>query len=162
MGRHPSFEFHFAKNSKNVREQFLRAVTPHTFFYHVFALNKDPNKLYGPGFDVKESMYKFTARLTFENAKPYLDNARVVVDESGDRKFRDELAAYLRKRVRNTEGRRLIRGVKLQRSDSNNLLQLADYVASISNRVVLGKQDSIDLRNKYLATHELTAQVWPK
>ena len=162
LGNPPGFEFHFAKNSKNVREQFLRAVTPYTFFYHIFALNKDPNKLYGPGFDVKESVYKFTARLTFENAKPYLDNARVVIDESGDRKFRDELASYLRRRVRGNEGRRLIRGVKLQRSDGNNLLQLADYVASISNRVVLRKPDGIDLRNRYLATHELTAQVWPK
>ena len=162
LGRPPSFEFHFAKNSKNIREQFLRAITPYSFFYHVFALNKDPSKLYGPGFDVKESLYKFTARLTFENAKPFLDNAKVVIDKSGDWRFRDELASYLRRRVRDSEGRRLIRGVKLQRSDGNNLLQLADYVASISNRVVLGKQDSIDLRNRYLATHELTAQVWPK
>ena len=162
LNRPSNFEFHFAKNSKNIREQFLKAVTPYTFFYHIFALNKDPNKLYGPGFDVKESLYKFTARLTFENAKPYLDNAKVVIDKSGDWRFRDELATYLRRRVRDREGRRLIRGVKLQRSDGNNLLQLADYVASISNRVVLGKQDSVDLRNRYLATHELTAQVWPK
>ena len=162
LGRPPQFEFHFAKNSKNVREEFLKAVTPYPFFYHVFALNKDPNKLYGPGFDVKESTYKFTARLTLENAKPFLDNAKVVIDESGDRKFRDELASYLRRRIRDVEGRRLIKGVKIQRSHSNNLLQLADYIAGISNRVVLGKPDGIDLRGKYLAAHELTRQIWPK
>ena len=162
LGRPPNFEFHFAKNSKKIREQFLRAVTPFAFSYHVFALNKDPGKLYGPGFDVKESMYKFTARLTLQNAEPYLKNARVVIDKNGDRRFRDELAAYLRTRVRDSEGGRLIRGIKLQRSDGNNLLQLADYVASISNRVVLRKQDGIDLRKRYLAPHQLTFQTWPK
>ena len=162
LGRPPSFEFHFSENSRRIREQFLGAVAPYAFFYHIFALNKDPDKLYGPGFDIKESLYKFTARLTFENAKPYLDNAKVVVDKSGDRKFRDELAVYLRRRVRDEEGRRLIKSVKLQRSDGNNLLQLADYVAGVLNRVISGKQDGIELRRKYLAARELTVQVWPK
>ena len=162
LGRPPQFEFHFAKNSRHIRDEFLRAVTPYQFFYHVFGLNKDPEKLYGPGFNVKESTYKYTARLTFENAKPYLDNARVVIDESGDRRFRDEIATYLRRRVRDSEGKRLIRGVKIQRSHSNNLLQLADYVAGISNRVALGKPDGLELRKRYLAAHELTRQIWPK
>ena len=75
----------------------------------MFALDKDPEKLYGRRFDFKESLYKYCAGLTFENAKPYLDNAIVVIDECGDRKFRDELAAYLRKRVRGQEGRPLSR-----------------------------------------------------
>ena len=89
-------EFHFSHNSRKIRQRFLEAVSPYHFFYHAFALNKDPQKLYGPGFDIKESLYKFTARLTFENTKPYLNNATVIVDECGDRKFRDELATYLR------------------------------------------------------------------
>ena len=161
LGRPPGFEFHFAKNSKNIREEFLKAVTPYPFFYHIFALDKDPSKLHGLGFDDKETTYKFTALRTFENAKPYLDYARVVIDESGDRKFRDELATYLRRRVRDREGRGLIRGVKTQRSRNNNLLQLADYVAGISNRTVLGRRDGIDLRSRYLAAHELTSQIWP-
>lgn len=162
LGKPPNFEFHFSGNSGKIRDQFLGAVAPYAFFYHVFALNKDPDKLYGPGFDVKESLYKFTVRLTFENAKPFLDNAKVVIDQSGGREFRDELAVYLRRRVRDQEGRRLIRSVKLQRSEGNNLLQLADYVASVSNRAISKKQDGIDLRRKYLSTHELSVQVWPK
>lgn len=161
LGR-PWYEFHFSHNSRKVRQQFLEAVAPYPFFYHVFALNKDPEKLYGPGFDYKESLYKFSARLTFENAKPYLDNAAVVIDESGDRNFRDELAVYLRRRIRDIGGRSPIRKVKIQRSSGNNLLQLADYVAGVSNRVICEKSDGIELRRRYLATHELTTQVWPK
>ena len=128
----------------------------------MFALNKDPAKLYGPGFEYKESLYKYVAGLTLENAKPYLDNAKVVIDKSGDRKFRDGLAVYLRRRVRDEGGRKLIRSVKIQRSAGNNLLQLADYVASVSNRAISKKLDGVELRRKYLATHELSHQIWPK
>jgi hypothetical protein len=158
----PGFEFHFSKNAKRVRRAFLEAVTPYDFFYHVFALNKDPQKLYGPGFDHKESLYKFTTRLTFENAKPYLSNATVIIDGSGDRKFRDELATYLRARVNDQGGRQLIKKVKIQRSQGNNLLQLADYVAGVMNRFIMAKADGVELRQKFLALHQLTVNVWPK
>ncbi len=158
----PQYEFHFSSNSRKVRQLFLAAVTPYSFFYHVFALNKDPDKLYGPGFDFKESLYKFAAGLTFENAKPYLLDAKVIIDGSGERGFREELSRYLRRRVLDTHGRQLIRSVKLQESHRNNLLQLADYVASISNRAISERPDGVELRQRYLATHELTRQVWPK
>ena len=161
LGKPPGFEFHFTENTGVVREAFLQAVSPYPFFYHVFALNQDPEKLWGPGFDHKESLYKFTTRLTFENAKPYLNNALVVIDRSGDRKFRDELATYLRRRVHD-EGRQLIRKVKIQRSSGNNLLQLADYVASVSNRFICEKANGAELRARYLATHETTMEIWPK
>lgn len=162
LGKSPSFEFHFARNSKYIREQFLKAVTVYPFSYHAFALNKDPGKLNDPRFNTKDGLYKSTIQLTFENAKPNLESPRVVIDESGDRKFRDELATYLRRQVRDNEGRRLIEKVKVQQSDGNNLLQLADYVAGIFNRVTLGNLEGIDLHNRYLTSHELTTEVWPK
>ena len=36
------YEFHFFSNSRRVREAFLKAVAPYSFFYHAFSLNKDP------------------------------------------------------------------------------------------------------------------------
>lgn len=161
LGLSLKYEFHFSHNSKKIREQFLEAVAGYPFFYHTFALNKDPEKLYGPGFDVKESLYKYTTRLTLENAKPYLNNATVIIDESGDRKFRDELALYLRRQIRDDSGRRLIKKVKTQRSSGNNLLQLADYVVGVSNRYIRGKKEGIELRQKYLSPHEVSLRVWP-
>ena len=161
LGLSDRFEFHFSQNSNRVREAFLNAVAPYPFFYHVFALNKDPKKLYGPGLEIKESLYKWCARATFENAQPYLDSATVVIDQSGSKGFRDGLAVYLRRRIRDRDGTRTIRKVKIQRSSGNNLLQLADYVASLSHRVLRERSEDVELRRRYLATHEVSMRLWP-
>ena len=67
------YEFHFHSNARSVRLGFLQAVAPYGFFYHGFSLNKDPQKLYGRGFDFKGSLYKYVCGLVFENAKPYFN-----------------------------------------------------------------------------------------
>ena len=158
----PNYEFHFSKNSKKVRQAFLNAVAPYPFFYHVFALNKEPQKLRGPGFDNKSSLYKYAAGVTFENAKAWLDDAIVVIDQNGNKQFQGELARYLRRTIKDSEGKRLIKKVKQMRSQGNNLLQLADYVAGVSNRHITGKTDALELHGRYLSTHEISLQVWPK
>lgn len=155
------FEFHFRHNSDRVRKRFLEAVAPYNFLYFGFALNKDPAKLWGPGFQHKESLYKYACGLVFENAKPYLGEALIAVDESGTATFRSQLAKYLRRRMTTTEGRSLIKQVKMQPSRGNNLLQLVDYVAGVINRKVQGKKDASDYY-RYLATKEMSLQVWPK
>ena len=157
----PGFEFHFSDNTNRQREAFMRAVTRFGFSYHVFALNKDRSVLTGPGFEHKESLYKFAARMTFENAKPHLDAATVIIDRSGDARFRDELATYLRRRINDRDGPIRIRKVKVQRSDGNNLLQLADYVAGTSARALNLKTDGARWRREYFAVHRLTERVWP-
>ena len=95
-------EFHFSKNSERIREVFLGAVAPFDFSCHVFALNKDPEVLWGPGFNVKESLYKYAAGLTVENALPYLSDAKIVPDKTGDRTFRNQLVAYLKRSGKET------------------------------------------------------------
>ena len=162
LGYGGRYEFHFSKNSRKVRDAFLAAVAPYQFFYHVFALNKDLDLLWGPGFDHKESLYKYAAGLTFENAKPYLTDAKVVLDGTGDRKFRGELRRYLKRRVEDSGRDRLIRSVSTKQSHRDNLLQLADYVAGVSNRAFCERDDGLKLRRTYLAAKELTPQIWPK
>ncbi len=75
-------EFHFNKCSDAIRERFLSVVSQHDFFYLAFVLNKQ--KLHGPGFSYKDSFYKFTAKLLFENAKPYLRDAVVLNRSFGE------------------------------------------------------------------------------
>jgi len=153
------YEFHFYSNSRRVRCAFLEAIAPYEFFYHAFSLNKDPQKLYGRGFNFKEPLYKYVCGLVFENAKPYLVDATVIIDKSGDRLFRDQLAAYLRRRTR--EGTtRLIRKVKMDESFNNNLLQVADYAAGVINRRVMKKADAAAY-GRFIASHEITARTWP-
>ncbi len=57
---------------------------------------------------------------------------------------------------------RLIKEVKMQRSESNNLLQLADYIAGAINRsMVNSKKNSQDFRNM-VGRREILVQVWPR
>jgi len=96
----------------------------------------------------------------FENAKPYLVEATVVIDKTGDRGFRNQLAAYLRRKM-SEAGRNPIRKIKMEESRTNNLLQLADYVAGVTNRRVNNRPDAQDYR-RYIASREIQARVWPR
>ncbi len=152
-------EFHFRRNSHRVREAFLNAVQPYSFFYYGIVINK--SKLYGEGFKNKESFYKYACRLVFENAKEKLHDATVIIDRSGNNDFRNQLSSYL-KRHMNDDGHRLIKKIKMQDSESNNLLQLADYVAGVINRSVQQQKNKADGFRKIIAHREIFVQVWPK
>jgi hypothetical protein len=154
------FEFHFKSNSHKIRLTFLEAIRPYNFFYFGIVLNKDPKKLWGEGFKTKESLYKYTCGLVFENAKPYLKEATIILDKSGTKVFRNQLAKYLRRKI-NIEGVRIIKKVKIQRLKGNNLLQLADYIAGVINRVVQKKKSAQDYR-RLIAHKEIYVQIWPK
>jgi hypothetical protein len=153
-------EFHFKRNSNKVREYFLKAVTPYNFFYYGIVINKDKEKLWGAGFKNKESFYKYACGLVFENAKEKLINANVIIDESGSLDFKNKLAKYLRRKINSRD--KIIKKVKMQRSEGNNLLQLADYVASSINRSVQNKRKKSDDFRKIIAHREIYVQVWPR
>lgn len=162
IGKPAAFEFHFSKNSKHIRESFLDAMAQHPFSYHIVAVDKTAAKMQGHSFDTGQDLYNYAARLAFENATPHLSEAKVVIDRRGDRTFRDGLSAYLRRHIKGVGSTPLIASVKVQHSNANNLLQLADYVVGVSNRFIDGKPDGLEYRRRFLATHELTLQVWPK
>jgi hypothetical protein len=154
-------EFHFNRNSDRVRRAFLQAVAPYNFFYYGIVLNKNPHKLWGEGFRHKMSFYKYTCSLVFENAKEKLNQAHVIIDKSGNLDFRRQLAKYLNRKM-NEGQNRLVAKVKMQRSESNNLLQLTDYVAGVINRSVQeGKKFGADYR-RIIAHREIYVQIWPK
>jgi len=154
----PDFEFHFHKNSNRIREEFFRAVFPYQFFYYGIVINKQ--KLFGEGFRVKESFYKYAAGLLFQNAKEKLERATVIIDESGQQLFKYQLASYLRKRI-NTTDRRHIHKVKMQDSKRNNLLQLADMIAGAINRSLVDGKNEKKFRD-IIAPREIYVQIWPK
>lgn len=154
-----AYEFHYSHNSKRIREKFLDAVSSFSFNAHVFALDKE--RVTGPGFQYKDSLYKWTAKTVFQNAKDYLRDATVILDKYGDRTFRDELAAYLRKRINKRGGPTHIKKVKLQASDRNNLLQLADYVVGVTAGVFQGNQFARDMDGRYLRGRVMSRRRWP-
>ncbi|MBI4130491.1 DUF3800 domain-containing protein [Candidatus Roizmanbacteria bacterium] len=153
-------EFHFKRNSDNVRQAFLNAVSPYSFFYYGVVINKDPKKLRGEGFKHKSSFYKYACSLVFENAKDKLDQATVVIDKSGNLEFRNQLATYLRHKM--NQKTKIIKKVKMQRSSGNNLLQLADYIAGVINRSVMNQKKRSDYYRSMIAHREISVQIWPR
>jgi len=158
LGLSATTEFHFKRNSDKLRRAFLAAVAPYNFFYYGIVINKDPQKLWGDGFKNKESFYKYACGLVFENAKDKLHDSTVVIDQSGNLDFRRQLAKYLRTKM----NRGIIKKVKMQRSESNNLLQLADYVVGIINRSVQNKRKWADDYCRIIAHRKIYVQIWPK
>lgn len=158
----PDAEFHFRQNSNRVRETFLQAVSPYSFFYYGIAISKDPTKLWGEGFKNKASFYKYVCGLVFENAKSRLSNATVVIDESSSEDFQQQLGSYLKKKIDRDKTTRIIKKVKMQRSQSNNLLQLADYVVGVINRSVMNTKKHQDDFRRIIAHREIQVQIWPK
>jgi hypothetical protein len=160
LGKQPSDEFHFKTNLNRVKETFLKAVSPYNFFYYGIVINKDPKKLYGEGFKNKESFYKYACGLVFENAKEKLRNSIIIIDKSGNLDFRNQLGKYLRRKMNGKD--RIIKKIKMQRSESNNLLQLADYIAGVIYRSVRNERKKADDYRKIIAHREIYVQIWPK
>lgn len=151
-------EFKFNKSCDAHRRKFLGGVAQFDFLYLGFVLNK--RRLWGPGFAYKESFYKYTCKLLFENAKPYLKDATVVIDASGNREFRQQLETYLKGKI-NTE-RETLRRVRTEPSHSNNLLQLADMLCgALARSFRVDRQDRMEFR-KLVKRHEVGVQFWPR
>ncbi len=160
LNRPSTFEFHFQNNSKKIRLNFLEAVSRYNFSYFAVIIDKDPQKLYGPGFDDKDSFYKYACNMVFTNARPYLNQAIVVLDKSGSAGFRLGLRRYLNKKGQDNQ-LNLIKTLKQQDSRSNNLLQLADYVSGIINRKAQNKNEW-ETYYHFISARENFVQQWPK
>lgn len=159
LSLHSCYEFHFNKCHDNIRTKFLQGVLGQDFLYLSVVLNK--SKLYGEGFKDKESFYKYTARLVFENAKAHLRNATVIIDKCGERKFRQSLGKYLKRRM-NESGPQLIKKVKMEPSHSNDLLQLADMISgAVARSFRMGDGTRWSFR-RIIRPREFRVQVWPK
>lgn len=152
----PHFEFKFNKCNKELRLAFLSAVAPYDFFYYGIVINKAG--LYGDGFKVKESFYKYVTQLLFLNARQHLENALVYIDACGNRDFRRQIKSYLKQKI--NQEKQHISSVTFLNSANSNLIQLADMLAGAINRSHSGKPDSEDYI-KLVRHRQAHVQVWP-
>ena len=154
------FEFHFSKLKNVYRKIFLTSITSYEFFY--FSIIIDKQKLWCKGPQYLDSFYKYTCGLIFQEAKPRLSNAKVVIDGSGSRKFKQQLSTYLRRRVNDPQdGNRFIREVKLEDSHRNNLLQMADMICGAVARDFNQPKEK-GLYRKIISHREIWVERWPK
>ena len=158
LGLAPGFEFGFHRCRPDVRRHFLTQMLPYRWFYLAIAINKA--KLWSPTFASPAAFYNYSTSLVFENAKPHLRQAIVVIDASRGKTFRAELSRYLKRKI--DRSGTLIKKIKHQDSARNNLLQLADMVVgSVGRSMRVGKKDRWDYR-KLIRQNELRVQVWPR
>lgn len=160
LNRSSNFEFHFSDNSDNIRQSFISAIQPYNFYYVIVAINKDPDKLTGDGFNSKASFYKYACFMIMNNVWPRLSRATLVIDKSGNSTFQGELRRYIRNKM-NDNSHDKIKKFKMQESSSNNLLQLADYCVGICNRKVQ-KKKNWQLYYDMISAKEAYFQIWPK
>lgn len=116
-------EFKFNKTDDDRRDAFFATARQQPFTVRAIVVRKEV--IYSPHLMAdKEDFYRFFVRQVMQHDDGALMNARVVIDGSGDREFRRQLAGSLRRRL----GDRL-QSVKLSNSKNDRLLQLADMCA---------------------------------
>ncbi len=117
-------EFKFNKCSTQVKDGFFHAISSCKFC--VRALVVDKSKIYSGNLrENKDLFYSYFVKSLLTHDGDMLAGARVKIDGSGDREFKTELAAYLK---RETEAGKIV-SVKFEESHRNDLIQLADMVA---------------------------------
>ncbi len=130
-------EFHFVNCRPAVRDAFFVAVRNCPF--HVRAVVVQKKLIYSPHLrSDKEDFYRFFVRKMIDNDGGAVQEARIVIDGSGDRPFRNMLKTSLRRHI----GDRL-KDVKFGRSESDHLIQLADMcVGAIARSYRLERKDA--------------------
>ena len=159
QGLPDNFEFHFNKVNFAYRRMFLKAIASYDFFYFAVVINKA--NLARRELQFRESLYNYACELLFEEAKSWVSNAVVIIDESGSKNFRSELKRYLVRRLTDDSGKCLIRKVRTQDSSKNNLVQLADMVVGAVARSFTAKKDAREYRS-LIVHREKKVEVWPK
>jgi hypothetical protein len=117
-------EFKFSKSHDRVRDEFFTTVCGCSFVSR--ALVVDKALVYSASLrDRKELFYNFFVRMLLRHDGGVLKGARIKIDGSGDRRFKHELNAYLRRQLEQGQ----VSSIKFAESHRDNLIQLADMVA---------------------------------
>ncbi len=145
-------EFKFSKCRNTVRDAFCQSLAGHDFVIRAIVVNKQrvhSSILRG----VTESFYSYFVKLMMQHDNQLLTDAIVKIDESGDRKFKKELATYLQREL---GGR--IKKVRCVNSRSSPLVQLADMAAGAIHRAYRDDQKKSD-RWRYVLRRRIQ-DIW--
>ena len=116
-----SHEFKFNKCSAVVKDAFFAAVVKHQF--EVRALVVDKTMIRSENLKRSdERFYSYFVKSLLRHDGGTLQNASVKIDGSGDREFKRELGAYLRKNLQ----QHTVHKVRFADSANDSLIQLAD------------------------------------
>jgi hypothetical protein len=138
-------EFKFNKCANDIRDRFFMGVRNSPFRVRAIVVRKDIIRLIAD----KDRFYEFFVKTMLQHDNKVLFNATVVIDGSGDRLFRRNLNAALRRRL----DRGALKEVRFKDSKSDHLVQLADMCAGAIAR------SYSDKKNKARWRHMLGARL---
>ena len=136
-------EFKFSKTRADVRDLYFQAVAGCPFEVRAIVVRKELIRSAHLK-DDKESFYQFFVKQMIRHDNERLVDARVMIDGSGDREFRQNL------RVALTKGGRAgaVKACKFSDSKNDALIQLADMcVSAIARSFREDRQDRCRWRN---------------
>ena len=149
-------EFKFSKSHDDVKDAFFECVCARRFT--VRAIVVDKSVIYSDNLrDRKELFYNYFVKMLLRYDRGTLHNARIKIDGSGDRSFRNELNTYLRRA--GTAGQ--IASIRFADSCSDTLIQLADMVAGAILRSCRDDRKDSERWRKMLERAGRIGDIWP-
>ena len=143
---HVKPEFRFSKLSDGRRDGFFRAIVKCPFRVRAVVVLKE--MIFSPRLRAnKEAFYEYFIKQMLIHNDGSIQDARVIIDGSGEREFRRQLAAALRRRL----GRGIIKDISFGDSRRGVLLQLADMAAGAVARSYRPDRDHNDRWRSMLA-----------
>jgi hypothetical protein len=140
-------EFKFNKCRNEVRDAFFRAVRGCPFRVRAIVVRKE--LIFSPRLKAdKDKFYEYFVKTMMNYDNGVLIDAKVIIDGSGDREFRQNLSAALRRRL----GCGIVRSVRFKHSHSDVLVQLADMCVGAIARTYRPDRADHDRWRKMLAT----------
>jgi hypothetical protein len=129
-------EFKFSNCRSEIRDRFFQCVGE--FDFSVYTLVVSKRDIYEPVLRTDcDKFYNYFVRQLISCHQNLLTNAHVKIDESGDKEFKKELAAYLRRMTKGSH----IKSIKFKSSKNDHLIQLADMVTGAIARLYTDKKD---------------------
>ena len=126
------FEFKFNKCDKHIRTIFLNTIKSSKFRIRAIVFKKA--MIYSSHLRTsKDSFYNFSLKQVLEHNNETIINAKIRLDGSGERTFRNKLVVYLRKNL-NSETKKVMKNLKFRDSKKDVLIQLADMIAGAIRR----------------------------
>ncbi len=105
-----SEEFKFNKSSNKIRTEFLSTVNNFDFRIRCLVVNK--KQIYSSELKTKkESFYAYFIKEVLKHSNSTIYDAKIRLDGSGDRTFKKQFLAYLRKEL-NASGRNVMQNLR--------------------------------------------------
>lgn len=151
IGFKDNTEFRFFKTRKIIRQKFLETINK--FNFKIRCLVVDKSKIYSDELkNNKNSFYSYFIKEVLQNSNDKILDAKIRIDGSGDRSFKRNFVAYLRREL-NSKQRIVMKNCKFVDSKNNVLIQMTDMVAGSINRAQCKNKEDAANYLKIIKSH---------